>query len=447
MGRTQEKHVDLGRNWHVAIVGSGPAGMYATEALVKRGAQVDVFEHQFAPFGLVRYGVAPDHQKIKKTQVVFQRALNHEAVRLFAGVELGRHISLGELQELYDQVLITVGSAGARSLNIPGEGLENSVSATDLVNWYNGHPDFVGSAPKLDHERAVVVGMGNVAIDVARILLRDAKELAKTDIAQPALDVLRRGNTKEVILLARRGPNQAAFSDKEVRELDALDGIEVVVDGYVSKRKTTKSDFIAGYPRYQPRMQSKRRVVLRFCESPVEIVGDSSVKGLKTERNDLVESAARMRAVGTGKITTVPCGLVVRAIGYHGVPVPDVPYHPDTGTVPNEAGRVLVYPDGPRVPALYVAGWAKRGPTGLIGTNKSCANETVALMEEDLDQVGPYRDPEAIITLLSGRTRVFSKHDWARLNEWELKRGAECDTPRIKVLSAEQAATILDQES
>ncbi len=432
------------RNWRVAVVGAGPAGLYGTEALVKRGAAVDIFERGFAPFGLVRYGVAPDHQKIKKTQIVFERILERPEVRLFANVEVGKDLHVRDLLDEYDQVLITMGSPGARSLNIPGEGLIGSVSATELVGWYNGHPDFIHAPPLLTHPRAVVVGMGNVAIDVARILLRDPDELASTDITEAALRTLRQNPVREVVLLARRGPNQAAFDDKEVRELASLRDVGVGTAGYVSRRPTKKSEFIASFPRAED-LTEERRVVLHFCASPKEILGQQRVEAIRIERNNLVESAARMRAVGTGEYSVIDAGLVVRAIGYQGCALPGVPFNEDTGTIPHELGRVHADPGGDVVPGLYVAGWIKRGPTGLIGTNRGCAVETVERMEEDLDQVGPTRDPEAIERLLTERRiRWISKADWKKLDRFELELGRRQGKVREKVLGLGRALEVIE---
>ncbi len=485
------------------MVGSGPAGLYGADALLKRGASVDVFEKQFAPYGLVRFGVAPDHQKIKRIQTVFEKILAQKRLRFFGNVTIGRDLSIQELQEHYDQILITMGSSGARQLQIPGEELPGSLSATELVNWYNGHPDFVSKAPALDCERVVVVGMGNVAIDIARILLRDPAELAATDIPRAALEVLRKSQVKEVMLLARRGPNQAAFDEREVRQLAELKGVELVVQGYISKRKTKKSDFIAAFPRLVPSTkdrnfvpgfgtnetkssaegklrgisgdrrppvlvgggeighelqargtgQCKRRVVLRFCSSPVEISGAENgeelrVSSLRVERNDLVESAARMRAVGTGEFEEITAGLIVRAIGYQGSALLGVPFCENTSTIPHCEGRVLLEQGGSVVSGLYVAGWIKRGPTGLIGTNKACAVQTVASMEKDLDQVGPSREPDAIVRLLQAKgVSVITANDWALLNRAEKEAGARTQCAREKFLSLRQALEVLGRRA
>ncbi len=437
------------RNWRVAVVGAGPSGLYGAEALMKRGAQVDLFEEQFMPFGLVRYGVAPDHQKIKRTQVVFERILARPELRLYCNVTFGRDLSLQDLLENYDQVLFTVGSPGARALGLEGERLEGSVSATELVNWYNGHPRYQHAAPDLSHQRAVVVGMGNVAIDVARILTRNPDELASTDISESALSILRTSRIQEVVLLGRRGPNQAKFDLKEVRELAALPGVEVLVDGYASRRKTERSEFIASFPRVgQNDPGQNKRVIFHFCVSPRRVLGAERVEGIVVERNHLVESAASMKAVGSGQQIEIATGLVVRAIGYQGRALPGVPFCDDTATVYNREGRVLEDADGPVVPRLYVAGWIKRGPTGLIGTNKSCAASTVELMEQDLDQVGPLHDPRAIVTLLAQRgVRFLTKQDVQALDAYELEQGRARGKVREKLVSLKTALEVLQQSA
>lgn len=432
------------RNWRVAVVGSGPAGLYAAEALAKRGAHVDVFERLFAPFGLVRYGVAPDHQKIKKTAVVFERILDRPEVRFFGNVTVGRDVTVSELREHYDQVLIAMGSSAGRRLGILGEELSGSIAATDFVNWYNGHPEYVDFQPPLDQPVAVVVGMGNVAIDVARVLLREREILETSDIAPHALEALCRGSVQEVVLLARRGPDQAAFDLKEVRDLQAMSEVAVMRSGYEGKVETEKGQFVMELPPEDPAVR-RRKIVFRFCASPVELRGRQRVETIRIERNDLVQSAARIRAVGTGKFEVLEAGLVIRAIGYHGIALEGLPFHEDTGTIPNDEGRVLCEPGGERIPDVYVTGWIKRGPTGLIGTNKSCALETVKHMERDLSHLGPAWEPDAVLELLSGRNvSVIDWQSWKRLDEYERTQGRSQGRVRNKILSLQHALDVLN---
>lgn len=428
----------------MAVVGAGPAGLYGAEALVKKGAQVDVFERLFAPHGLVRYGVAPDHQKIKRTTAVFDRILALPEVRLRANVQIGVDLSVAELVDHYDQVLIAMGSAGARDLGIPGEGLLGSLAAPDFVGWYNGHPDFRGILPPLDDPVAIIVGVGNVAIDVARILLRDPSTLAETDIARSALEHLRTSRIREVVLLARRGPDQAAFDVKEVRDLMEVAAVEVRHLGLRGERSTDKGELIASLPEAHLH-GSSRRAVFRFCSSPREIIGEGDrVRQVRIEENDLVESASRLRAVGRGKTETLDAGLIIRAIGYRGHELPGVPFESGSGTIPNDRGAVLTHPGGERVRQLYVAGWIKRGPTGLIGTNKADAVETVQTMEAALRHMGPAHDPEELDALLVERgVHEIDYAGWQRLDAWEKQAGALAGAVRIKLATAEEALDVL----
>lgn len=441
--------MDQARNWRVAVVGAGPAGLYATEALQKRGARVDVFERLHAPYGLVRYGVAPDHQKIKKTTAVFDRILGLPGVRLWLGVEIGRDLTLEELLESYDQVLLTTGSSGARSLGIPGEGLRGSLAATELVGWYNGHPDFAELDVPLDEPVAIVAGVGNVAIDVARVLLRDPAVLAQTDIAESALAELRKSRVRQVLVLARRGPDQAAFDVKEVRDLMEMTRVEVESVGLRGEASTDRGELIAHLPQAAPEFGSGSRVVFRFQSSPVELLGDETgrVQQVRIEENHLRESAASLRPVGSGRTFTVDAGLFVRAIGYQGTPLPGVPFEAGSGTVPNDHGAVLTHPGGERVRKLYVAGWIKRGPTGLIGTNKADALETVITMEASLRHMGPERDAEDVLALLAERgSPRLDFEAWKKLDQWERARGEARGAVREKIATLEQALAILSEQ-
>lgn len=412
---------------------------------MKKGAEVHVFERLFAPHGLVRYGVAPDHQKIKKTAVVFDRILALPEVRLWANVRIGVDLSVEELTEHYDQVLVAMGSSGARDLGVPGEDLRGSIAAPDFVGWYNGHPDFEQVMPPLDDPVAVVVGVGNVAIDVARILLRDPAVLQETDIAPAALAHLRTSQVREVVLLARRGPDQAAFDVKEVRDLLAVAAVEVRHLGLRGDASTDKGEFVAGLP-HSDLHGTGRRIVFRFCTSPREIVGNAEgrVTQVRIEENDLMESASRLRAVGSGRTETLDAGLVIRAIGYRGTSLPGVPFEVGSSTIPNDRGAVLTHPGGERVRQLYVAGWIKRGPTGLIGTNKADALETVQTMEASLRHMGPERDVAHVEALLQERgVAVIDFGDWQKLDAWEREQGAKSGAVRCKVTSSAQALEIL----
>lgn len=443
----------------VAVVGGGPAGFYGAAALLKAGARVDLFEKLPAPYGLVRYGVAPDHQKIKGAARAFDKTARQPGFRYFGNVEIGRDLDLCELRDRYDQVLVTIGAAADRRMGIPGEDHTGSVPAVAVVGWYNGHPEFpVG--PPLDGRRAVVVGMGNVALDVARMLVRDPAELETTDIDPEALDTLRKSRVEEVVLLGRRGPAQAAFDLSELMELTQLSGVQVGVSdptGALASAVAPDDDataaaklrFVAQLPRAEE-LTAPRRIVLRFLASPRELRADADgrVTEVVVERNQLVGPPGQARARGTGETERFPACLVIRSIGYRAVPLPGLPFSEEKAIVPNAGGRVL--DDESRVvPELYVAGWIKRGPTGLIGTNKSCAQETVRLMLEDAQSLRPRSEVESpsgtIEDLLRQReVRVVDFDDWLRIEEAELRAGAAAGRARLKTRSTEDILAWLD---
>lgn len=441
-----------GPGLRVAIVGAGPAGFFAAAALLKEGAQVDLYERLPAPFGLVRYGVAPDHQKIKRVASAFDKIARSPGLRYFGNVEVGRDVGLEELRAHYDQVLVTIGAASDRRLGVPGEDLAGSVSAVSVVGWYNGHPDFP-SAPPLDGRRAVVVGLGNVALDVARVLIRHPRELEPTDIDDDALLALRRSKVREVVLLGRRGPVEAAFDLGELQDLTRLVGVEVGVDAApgeleaaltgaeLDSATAAKVAFIAGLPRADA-LTGHRRVLLRFLASPRELRGDAEgrVRQLEIEHNELQGPPGAARARGTGRTSTLAADLVIRAIGYRAVPLPELPFDAARAVVPNEGGRVL-RDDGEVEPGLYVAGWIKRGPTGLIGTNKGCALQTVQAMLEDAARGSFVREggPGAIDELLAARgVRVVDYDDWLRIDAAELEAGRARGRARVKTRSTEE---------
>jgi ferredoxin--NADP+ reductase len=441
----------------VAIVGAGPAGYYAAEALLRQAdvvVEVDMFDRLLTPFGLVRAGVAPDHQKIKNVTAAFDKVAQHPRFRFFGGVELGRHLTVEDLRRHYHQIVFTTGAQTDRRMGIPGEDLKGSHPATEFVAWYNGHPDYRDLEFDLSQERVAVVGVGNVAVDVVRILCRTPEELEKTDIADHALEALRKSRVKEVYLLGRRGPAQAAFTNPEVKELGELDDADVVVRADeveldpVSRAAVQKADdrgtvkkveLLQALAKRVPAGKS-RRLVLRFLVSPVEILGDAAgrVRGVRLVRNTLyaTESGA-IQARATDQIEELAVGLVFRSVGYRGVAVPGVPFHEKWGVILNEKGRVLDPATKRPVVGEYTAGWIKRGPSGVIGTNKPDAVETVTCMVEDATAgatLTPAQPAAAVIERLVAERQpcYVSYADWRTLDRLELERGRALGRPRLK---------------
>jgi ferredoxin--NADP+ reductase len=404
----------------VAIVGAGPAACYAaTELLRTPGVEVNLFDRLPTPFGLIRSGVAPDHQATKAITGSFEPVLASDRLSCYFNVEVGRDISVEELEAGHHAVIYAFGASQSRELGIPGERLPGHHAAAAFVGWYNGHPDFAGLSFDLLTERAVIVGNGNVALDAARVLLSDANELAATDIADHALRDLSSSSVREVVLLGRRGAAVGAFSVGELLALGELRGVDVVVEGDIGRRPSDDFDGALKYDvvtEYAARSQvvGNKRVVLRFSSAPVEFIGGDKVEGLRTT---------------DGVIDT---GLVLRSIGYRGAPLAGVPFDTDLGRIPNDEGRVL---DGgsPR-PGAYVTGWIKRGPRGVIGTNRSCAMETVAHLLADFTAGRlPNADGTDLAALL--RARGVTALDWAgwlAIDAAERARGAENSRPRAK---------------
>lgn len=440
----------------IAVIGAGPAGFYAADALLKSGRQVsvDLFDRLPTPYGLVRFGVAPDHQKIKSVTRLYERTLQDERLRYLGNVEYGRDLSLEDLKRHYNAVVFTVGAPTDRPLGIPGEELYGSMSATEFVAWYNGHPDYAEAYVPLDAKRVVVIGMGNVAIDVTRILAKSVEELATTDIADHALAALEHSSVERVVMVGRRGPAEAKFTTKELRELGELENADIYVrkdevtpsaasladvagDVNITKNLEVMAWFAEQVPSGKP-----RGVELRFLLSPVELIGEERVTAVRFERNELVpDERGGQTAVGTGEFEDIPADLVLRSVGYLGTALPDVPFDTRRGVIPNDEGRVLSAPGGERVPGLYVAGWIKRGPSGVIGTNKACAMDTVAsLLADELPSVSPENaTTEAIDALLAARgARVVDTQAWLRLDAAELAAGEGSGRPRVKRVTIQQ---------
>jgi ferredoxin--NADP+ reductase len=440
----------------VAIFGSGPAGFYAAEELLKQAGvtvAVDLFDRLPTPYGLVRGGVAPDHQNIKAVIKIYERTAARPAFRFLGNVSFGEQITLAETLSHYHQALFCTGAPSDRRMGIAGEDLPGSHPATIFVGWYNAHPDFIHERFDLSAERVAVIGNGNVAMDVARILAAPVHELAKTDIADYALAALEHSRVKEIFLLGRRGPAQAAFTNPEIRELCDLEGTDLVVRPEELEVDPASQAFLAASkdPVHQRNLDilkaqipkgegsQGRKIRARFGVSPVEIRGQGKVQGMRLEKNRLDgDGKGGVKAVGTGAFEEIAVDLVFRSIGYKGVGLKDVPFDERGGVIPNAEGRVLDKAGGALVPRLYVAGWIKRGPSGVIGTNKPDSIATVAKMLEDAKAVTPGAGfdptPAGVDALLKrkGAVPVFFP-DWKRLDQVEIGRGKAKGKPREKL--------------
>ncbi|MDA0933583.1 MAG: NADP oxidoreductase [Planctomycetota bacterium] len=457
------------RPLRVAVIGSGPSAFYAVEALFKvegLTCRCDMFERLPTPFGLVRGGVAPDHQKIKGVARIYDQIAQDPRYRFFGNVEIGRDLSVDDLRAAYDCRIWAIGNEGDRRLGIPGEDLVGVHSATAFVGWYNGHPDHQRHRFDLDRVRRVaVIGNGNVAMDVARILLQEPSRLESTDISDEALAALRRSEVEEVVLIGRRGPAQAAFSPKELKEIADLDGVAVDVDAAEVELDPASAAWLEeAAPRSAQRNvallhelasadpASGRKLRTVFRASPRSVLGeDGRVVGLELERNQLEADAAGVpRPHGTGQTERVDCDLVLAAIGYRGVPLPGLPFCERRGIVPNDAGRVLESPDGAVLPGDYVVGWAKRGPTGLIGNNSPDSKDTVAALVDDLGQRTAASlsddDASAVPALLATRGVDFVDYaDWQAYDGWEVAQGVHRGKVRHKLTDAGAILAVMRQ--
>jgi ferredoxin--NADP+ reductase len=449
----------------VAIVGAGPSGFYAAEYLQRHGdpVEIDLIDRLPTPFGLVRGGVAPDHPKIKAVTRVYEKAATHPSFRFLGNVTVGRDLTADELRRYYHAVIWAVGAETDRQLGIPGEALAGSHAATEFVGWYNGHPDYRDRVFDLTQESAAVIGLGNVAMDVTRILASSPEELAGTDIAPYALDALRGSRVRTIYLLGRRGPVQAAFTNPELKELGVLGITDIqidpaeleldpasaaeLVDGEhreAEKNLHTMREFAARPPGGKP-----RRIVLRFLVSPTALEGAERVERIVLGRNRLErDSSGTIQARPTGETESVPVGLVFRSVGYRGVAVPGLPFDERRGIIPNDAGRVLDSA-GAVLPGAYAVGWIKRGPTGVIGTNKPDAGETAERLLEDWkagNLPAAVADRDALLRLLADRgVDVVSWTDWRALDAHEVAAGAAYGAPRCKVTDIDEMLAIVRQ--
>ncbi len=441
----------------VAVVGAGPSGTYAAEALTSSGpdVHVDVLDRLPTPFGLVRYGVAPDHLSIKAVTSALQTILTSPRVRFLGNVSVGRDVSLDELRRHYDAIVLAYGAAADRQLGVPGENLPGSVSATDFVAWYNGHPDAEPDRFVLDAESVAIIGVGNVAVDVARLLSKDVEALRTTDLPEHVVRALATSSVRDVHMIGRRGPAHATFTHKELRELGELAGVDVVVHPDELALDESEELVLATKPAHRRNVEvlrqwslrtptgAQRRLHLHFRQRPVEVLGATRVEGVRLERT---ASDGAGGAVSTAEFLNLPAQLLLRSVGYRGRPMPGLPFDEAGGVVPNVAGRVI--DDGVAsvhggnagslgsVTGTYVVGWIKRGPTGLIGSNRRDAHETVASLLADARLLprAPDQDPDAIVALL--RTRgiaVVPWQGWCAIDAAEHRLGAEHSCDRRKI--------------
>ena len=428
----------------VAIVGSGPAGFYTAEALIKkeRGFEIDIIERLPTPFGLIRGGVAPDHQTTKKVMRAFEATALKEPVRYFGNVEIGRDVSLDELRAIYDAVVLAVGSPLDRPAGIPGEDKIGVIGSAAFVGWYNGHPDFRDLDPDLDVEAVAVIGVGNVAIDVARVLVKTEAEMAESDLPDYAAAAIRRSPLRDVYMFGRRGPLDAKFTNVELREMGRLEICVPQIDpaqlpddvtGEMDDRdRRLKDKNLATLKEFAPRQpdEKEKRVHFQFYAAPAEILGGDRVEGLRLERTRVEEG----RAVGSGEYFDIPCGLVVPAIGYRSEAVDGVAFDTKQGIVVNEGGRVE---DG-----IYAVGWVMRGPTGVIATNRP---DGVAVAEHICEDLGAGTKPgrPALEKLLEDKgVRWVSYGEWQKIDQAEIA-GASADAPRRKLVTVEEMLAVL----
>jgi ferredoxin--NADP+ reductase len=448
---------------NVAIIGSGPSGFYAAEALIRSDliVKVDLIERLPNPYGLVRSGVAPDHPKLKQAILVYDKTAQSEDFNFIGNVCVGKDISVDELREHYHALIFTCGAETDRRLGIPGEDLPGSYTATEFVGWYNGHPDYSERKFDLSHETAVIIGQGNVAADVSRILAKTTQELSNTDIAAHAIDALQDSQIKNIYVIGRRGPAQAKFTSKELKEFGELETCHPDIDAselelnpqsqaeLEEKTNAGSKKVFDLFNQYValPESDKPRRCKFTFLQSPVEIQGDGKVEKIILEKNALSGDTFKQSARGTGEKIELETGLVFRSIGYRGLPIEGVPFDERGGIFPNIDGRIIDENQKPVI-QMYTAGWIKRGPTGIIGTNRADSVATVNKLLEDialLDSGNDKSGAEGIYSLLNDRNvRYINYQQWKKIDQAEIERGKDKNKPREKFTTVDEMLTVLD---
>lgn len=445
----------------VAIIGAGPSGFYASEALIRSdlNVEIDLIERLPAPYGLVRSGVAPDHPKLKQAIKVYDKiASENDELNYIGNVTVGKDITIDELKQTHHAIILTCGAETDRRLGIPGEDLSGSYTATEFVAWYNGHPDYRDRSFDLSHETAVIIGQGNVAADVSRILSKTVDELKNTDISQHALDALAESKIKNVYVIGRRGPAQAKFTSKELKEFGLLEDCDPIVDSKelelnpaseaeLAEKSNAGSkkiyDLFADYAQREPGGKS-RKCYFQFLRSPVEISGNGHVERVTIEHNQLSGEAFKQSARGTGETYDLETGILFRSIGYRGIEMPGVPFHESWGVFPNEGGRIT--DNDVIVPGMYTAGWIKRGPSGIIGTNRACAVETVNALIEDTGKLENDNKPgrDKVYEILDSRQVKYINYDqWKTIDQAEIERGEAKGKPREKITSVDEMISLV----
>ncbi|NIB44312.1 FAD-dependent oxidoreductase [Pseudomaricurvus alkylphenolicus] len=446
--------------FRIAIVGSGPSGFYAAEALLRSEPpiEVDVFEKLPVPYGLVRYGVAPDHHKLKQVTRVFERIAQMEGFRLIGNVCVGEDVTVDALRQCYHAVIFANGAEREKDLGIDGECLDGSFSAREFVAWYNGHPHYRDLDIDFSHETAAVIGQGNVALDVARILLKSEAELSSTDIADYALEALSQSKVKKVHIIGRRGPVQAKFTDKELREFKTLPGCDPLVreeefvlnaashkelEDSTDAKLSTNLEIMQGFE-FQPSSDHQKQCWFRFLQSPSRLMGENRVEALQLERCALVGEPLHQIPVPTGQLSRIDCGLVIRCIGYRAKRIPGLPYDTDKGVLRNNQGRLTKA--GESLPGLYAVGWIKRGSSGTIGTNRGDSVDTVKQLLSDLPQLPEPQHSRSHI--LDSLTRSGLRHtsfgDWQKIDIEEVRQGQSLGKPRQKITTLPEMISVLD---